>query len=348
MPRIDSGRGIVQTRHRRTATSRPMPLSHRKLAAWYGQLAQTLEAGVPLPAAVRMARGLGPTGVAVETMAQSIERTGSFDDALRSAGKWLPSSDQLFLSAAAEAGRLPPTLRKLAARHAQMGASQLRLALALLYPAVVLHIGLLLLPVVRMIDWEKGFAWSAGTYVQSVAVLLLPLWGVAALSWLESRRENSLLGHVARRLPFLGRYVRAQRISDLAFALGSFLEAGVAIGQAWAAAGLIVRSRELDAATRDAQAAIARGEPPGERLGAHRCIPQDFVGLYRAGEASGHLDENLHRLAVQYQEQANRALGLATLFYPGLVFLAVAGAIVFQVVSFYAGYLRMLGRLGEP
>jgi general secretion pathway protein F/type IV pilus assembly protein PilC len=325
-----------------------MPLSHRKLAAWYGHLAQTLEAGMPLPAAVRMARGTGPSAAAVETMARQMEHGGSFDDGLRSAGKWLPESDQLFLSAAAEAGRLPPILRNLAARHAQIGAAQLRLALALLYPTAVLHIGLLLLPVVRMIDWEKGFAWSASAYVRSAAATLLPLWGVVALAWLESRRQNSWLGHVVRRLPFLGRYVRAQRLSDLAFALGSFLEAGVPIGQAWAAAGLIVRSRELDAASRDAQAAIARGEPPGARLGAHRCFPPEFVASYRTGEASGHLDENLQRLAVQHQEQANRALGVATLFYPGLVFLAVAGAIVFQVVSFYAGYLRMITGLAAP
>src|SRR5688572_33334117 len=111
-----------------------MLLGHRKLAAWYQQLAQHLEAGVPLAAALRASQGTGAPARALEAMAATIEAGGSVGDALRSAGPWLPYADLLALTAAAEAGRMPRTLQTLSNRHAQIGDAKLRTILACIYP----------------------------------------------------------------------------------------------------------------------------------------------------------------------------------------------------------------------
>src|SRR4051812_3880957 len=98
-------------------------LSHRQLSAWYLQLAQQLEAGLPLAGALRSSRGTGMPSVVLEKMAGAIEAGGSADDALRSAESRLPLADLLALSAASEAGRMPRTLRHLAQRHAELRAA---------------------------------------------------------------------------------------------------------------------------------------------------------------------------------------------------------------------------------
>jgi type II secretory pathway component PulF len=322
-----------------------MPLGHRKLSAWYQQLAQPLEAGLPLAAALRVSNGTGAPESALERMAGRIEAGGSVADALRSAGPWLPYADMLALTAAAEAGRMPRTLRTLSQRHAQIGAARLRMVLACVYPLGVLHVALLLYPVVRMIDWDEGFQWSAAAYVRGIGVSILPLWGLAVFVSVLARRGSLVLTRLTRLLPLLGRYMREQALADFSFSLGNFLEAGVPIAQAWAAAGLITRSRKLKAAAHAMGATIAAGQAPGAQLGGWTCFPNDFVALYKTGESTGQLDVNLLILAAQKQDAANRALSLATVVYPMLMFLAVAAAVGYFVISIYAGYLKMLSGL---
>jgi len=301
-----------------------------------------LEAGLTLAEALRMARGNGVPRTQLEHMAATIEAGGSVSDAFQSSGDWLPFADKLFLSAAAAAGRMPRTLRVLSSRHAELGAAKLRVALGCLYPTALVHLGLLLLPVVRMIDWEKGFTWDASAYVRGLCLTLLPLWALVLAVWTLAKQESPIIASIARALPIVGRYVRAQSLADFAFGLGNFLDAGVPIDQAWATASMISRSPVLQAAANDIGQAIGRGEPPGPRLAAWSCFPQDFAALYRSGEVSGQLEQNLLHLAALNQEEAQRALKLVTVVYPGAMFLAVAVGVGYFVISIYGGYLKML------
>ncbi|HUR57214.1 MAG TPA: type II secretion system F family protein, partial [Opitutaceae bacterium] len=278
-----------------------MPLGHRKLSRWYHQLGQQLEAGVPLVEALRLSKGIGPPGQPLEWMALQIEAGGSVADALSKSGPWLPAADRLALSAAASAGRMPLILHTLSERHAQLGKAKLKLALACLYPLGILHLGFLLIPVVRMIDWEKGLHWDATVYVRGVAMMLVPCWVLGSALWILIRRGNRFVFWVARFLPAIGGYIRTQELADFAFVLGNLIEAGVGIGPAWGGASSIVRGPELQTAAAAMQAVISRGEPPGPRMVAFRCFPADFAAQYRTGEATGHLDTNLLRLATQYQ-----------------------------------------------
>ncbi|MEO6002461.1 MAG: type II secretion system F family protein [Opitutus sp.] len=319
-----------------------MSLSHRRLSAWYHQLAQQLEAGLSLVEALQLSRGSGLPSKRLAEMSAAILAGGTVDDALRAAGEWLPLADRLFLSAAATAGRMPRTLHVLSDRHAALGAAKLRVVIGCIYPVVLVHVGLLLLPVVRMIDWEKGFTWDLAAYGRGVCLTIGPLWVVALIIWALVKGENPHVATLSRMLPVVGTYVRAQSLSDFAFGLGNFLEAGVPIDQAWATAALVSRSPALQSAAEKIGEAIARGEPPGPKLGAWPCFPPDFIALYRSGEISGQLEQNLLRLAAVSQDEAQRALKLATVVYPGVVFLTVAVGVGYFVISIYSGYLKML------
>ena len=324
-----------------------MVLGHRKLSAWYQQLAQHLDAGIPLAAALRVSQGTGAPKHSLDVMAQTIERGGTVDDALRSAGRWLPIADLFALTAAAHAGRMPRTLRNLAERHQQLGAAKLRMVMASLYPLGILHFGLLLLPVIRMIDWEKGFHWSAMAYVRTFAMTVIPLWIVAAVVIVLARRRNAVLTKIAGFLPAIGNYVRTQALADFSFTLGNLLEAGVPIGKAWATTGLITASQPLKSAAVVMEQTVEHGLAPGSKLDTTLCFPADFVALYRTGESTGQLEANLFRLASNYQDSANRALGVATVIYPMFMFLIVAGGIAYFVISIYAGYLNALVKMTE-
>lgn len=322
-----------------------MPLSHRKLSSWYHQLAQQLAAGLRFADALRSSRGTGFPDTRLEAMAREIESGGSSESAWNKAGDWIPLSDQLVLSAAADVGRMPDVLTVLAARHRQLGAAKLRLVLACVYPLVLVHLGLLVLPLTRMIDWDRGFTWAPAVYVRTLAVTLTPLWllmvGLVALM----RRQNPVLHRVGRALPLVGRYLQTQALADFAFMLGNFIAAGMRIDRAWALTGSITASADLRVAASTLGDVMARGLRPGPQLTAQRCFPPDFVGLYKSGEETGQLESNLLRLSAQYQEHAQRALTLSAIVYPGIALLIVAGVVIYHVVKFYAGYLKMIEKL---
>jgi type II secretory pathway component PulF len=322
-------------------------LSHRDLAAWYTPLAQQLEAGVTLrdalasTAAPQRLRALGMA------MAARIHAGAAIDATLRTAEKEIPSSDLQSLSAAAHAGCLPQVLHRLAARHLRLAGAEMRVVLACAYPLVLVHVGIVLMPILRQIDWEKGLQWNLWSYLRDVALLLVPLWIVLAGIYVLARRHSPALRAVALRLPATGAYLRTQALSDLSFTLGNLLSAGAPIGESWATAGLVTHSPALLNAADTLHAVVRRGEPPGPHLSAHACFPPDFIARYRSGETTGTLDSTLLKLSDEYQDTANRALTLAALLYPALVFLLVAAAVVYGVLSFYAGYLKMVTKLAE-
>jgi type II secretory pathway component PulF len=180
-----------------------------------------------------------------------------------------------------------------------------------------------------------------------VVLTVFPLWAVIVALVILARRQNPVLARAARLLPFVGRYLRAQGLADFAFALGNFLDAGVLIGRAWSIAGSIAPRPELKEAAIAMEAVIARGERPGTQLSNWACFPPDFVALYHTGEQTGRLEQSLFRLADQYQDNAGRALTLATLFYPALLFFAAAAAVIFHIIKFYSGYLKMIEKLAS-
>jgi type II secretory pathway component PulF len=325
-----------------------MPLSHKKRSVFYRTLAQQLEAGLPLTAALRGCTGSGAPPASLEAMAQTLEQGGSLDDALALSAAWLPEDDAYFFAVAAPTGRLPRVLHALAWRHDQLSAVKTRLILACLYPAALLHLGLILFPLLGMIDWEKGFQWDLPGYLRALGFTLVPLWGVIGGVLFISTRQGGLLPRLAQGLPVFRGYVRAQALADFAFALGNFLEAGVRIDHAWRAAGSVVRWPALQDAARNLDTVMGQGGQPGPQLHHFGCFPPEFCALYRAGEATGQLEQNLLTLAAQNQDRANRALKLASLLYPGLLLGLTLVFIAWHVVRFYAGYFKMIESLATP
>jgi type II secretory pathway component PulF len=317
-----------------------MALGHKALAFFYLQLAQNLEAGLPLAQALRGAGG--PPAASIEQMAGWIERGGSVEQALQMAGEWLPRAERPLLNAAATSGRLPTALHRLAAHHTQLRTLQRQAMLACAYPLFLLHFALLLFPVLGAAFSGQTQSLTVPGYLFKVVLSLLPVWGV--LGWLVvlARQESPLLGRLADWLPFFRGYWRSQALADFTFTLGNLLDAGVIADQAWRIAGEASPSSALRAAGQKIHEAAAQGEPPGLHLPRFACFPKEYAGLYRAGEVNGQLDHNLRLLAEQSHEQARLCLQLAARAYATLVFLLVAGTIGYLLISSVAGYFKTL------
>ncbi len=318
--------------------------SHKQLSNWYAQLGQHLEAGVLLADALRLCEGLPQRGRFA--MADQLERGQAFHTVIARAPSWLPHADRQFIVAGMETGSLPLTLQNLSARHASIGATQMKIILGLAYPIGVFHIAALLLPIAGMIDYEKGVQWDLFKYLFESACILLPLWLMIATLVYLSRCHSPLLPKLLRMLPILRAYSHAQALADLAYALGTFVAAGVPVPNAWRLSVKLVNDSRYTQAAKQLEPIFARGEDPSKALKQFACFPPDFSAFYRTGADSGQLDSNLLIIARQYQERANHAMSFAALVYPSLAFAIVAALVISTIFKVFGGYLKVFDAFG--
>ncbi len=314
-----------------------MSLSHRQLAACYLQLSQQLGAGMTFLQALQTPSPI-PAGER-RRLAELIAAGHPMAKVFGAAGGWLPETDRPFLIAAADSGRLPLVLQAMSERHDHLGKLRGRVILACLYPVGVLHFGALVFAFFRLIDWERGIQWDPLRFLLGIAMILGPFWLGAVLLTTLVRRRNPLALGFLNLLPAIGGYRRNQALADFSFALGQLLTAGTPIGAAWQSAGGVANSPRIARAATAIAADIARRETPGTHLGEHRVFPSEFTAVYRTGEVTGSLEQSLLHLSGVYQERARQRLAFAAALYPGLLFFAVAGLVLYIVVSFYAGYI---------
>ena len=315
-------------------------ISSRRLAAWYFQLAQTLEAGVPAMEA--LAAPGGPRPAARAAMVERLRGGAPLADELAAAGGvWLPEVDAQLVVAGAEAGRLPATCRRLSAYHEAAARLMGRAVLAMLYPLAVVHLGAFLLPLKHLV------LGSAAEYAKQVFPVLVPLWLVLAAVFVVLGRHPRLRRRVFLCLPWLAGYTRAREMGILAMVLEGCVANGVSPVAAWERAGRATGAPALEALGRKLAAEAEAGRQPGVALLQERAVPAEFAQAYRAGERSGRLDESLGWLARRYEEEAERKLGLVALWYPQFALLGVAVWVAASVVAMYAEYLKTLLGLME-
>jgi len=317
-------------------------ISHKKLANWYAQLGQHVEAGTLLADALRLSGG--PSAKDRETMADRIQGGVPFEDVLRDAPKWLPRADRFFLIAAMETGNLPHTLQNLSDRHSRVGATKAKVVLGMLYPMGVFHITALLIPITRMIDFEVGFQWDPIRYTIQALTLLIPVWCIIVLVWYLAQSDHPLLPRLLRCIPMLKKYSEKQALADLSYALGTFIAAGVPAPSAWRLSCRIVNDERFNQAFKKMAPTFADGYEPGEQLRRFKCFPPDFRAFYSTGVQSGKLDSNLIYCGRQYQQEANTAMTVASIVYPTLIFAIIAGFIIATIFKVYGSYLDIFNQ----
>lgn len=313
--------------------------SHKQLANWYAQLGQHLEAGILLSDALRLCEG--PLAKDREAMAERIQNGDAIEHVMRDAPAWIPKSDRYFIIAAMETGSLPQTLANLSERHERIGATQMKVVLGLMYPLGVFHIAALLLPVVRMIDYEAGFQWNSAQYTVQLLVILAPVWGAIGFIYYLAHSDHPLLPRILRCLPLLKKYSEMQAMANLSYALGTFIAAGVPAPSAWRLSARVVNDGRFTRVVEELEPTFAKGHEPGNELRQFKCLPPEFSAFYKTGAESGKLDSNLLHAGRQFQEKANAAMTAAALAYPTLIFAIVVGIIVTTIFEVYGNYLSI-------
>jgi type II secretory pathway component PulF len=313
--------------------------SHRRLASWYFQLGQSLEAGIPLLEVLAAPGGPSPRERAA--MVERLRDGSALAEELAGAAAWLPGPDVHLLTAGAASGRLPAICRRLSAHHENVARLTGRAVLATLYPLAVLHLGAVLMPLKYLV------LGSPLEFARQVSVVLVPLWLVGGAAAVLLLRHPGLSRRVCSLLPGVAGYQRERDLAVLATVLEGYVAAGVSVGTAWAAATQATGAPGLIALGERAVAEVEAGREPGRILGLEPLLPAEFAQTYRTGEQSGRLDEGLAWLIRRHSEAAERKLTHVSIWYPQLALLLVAAWVGVGVVRMYSDYLNDILKMLE-
>jgi type IV pilus assembly protein PilC len=339
----------------------------RGLAVFTRQLAVMVDAGLPLvPTLDLLAREEphGPLASAVAGVKRDVERGASLSAAM---SRHPDAFDRLYTSMVA-AGEASGTLDTILQRLATFIEKRARLAAqvrsALVYPAVVLAIAVV---VVALILWQVVPTFTA-LYGGLNATLPLPtrvvIWisrrlfiigpVVAGVAWVvttilrryrQTRDGGLLIDRLVLELPYVGGAVRKVLVARFCRTLGTLLASGVSILQGLDITARAANNAVMAHAIADVRVRIERGQSISRPLAATGAFPPMVTQMVAVGERTGTLDRMLTRAAEFYEDDVEVELTrVLTMLEPALI--AVLGVVVGGiVVSMYLPLVELVGQL---
>jgi len=210
-----------------------------------------------------------------------------------------------------------------------------RLLIGLIYPVLLIHVAILLVPLHTLFGAEG----SVGTYLVRSLLPLGILYGLATLGFLLRRPLSGLIDSVGMHLPVVGGIKRQAELTQFFSALEPLYSAGIPIGDAVRqAAGTCGSPTARTAATRVADR-VDGGMPLSEALRDEPLFPPDTRRLVESAEKGGDMGPTFKVLFKQHEDRLKNSLRIVSIVIPILVFMGVAVYVGWLVISFWAGYI---------
>lgn len=310
-------------------------ISDSHLAAWFEQLADALDAGMNPVNAVALASAL--PGGASERITASLERGEDWISAFDGLSPSFTDAELAVLQAAERTGSLPSVLRRLAEARRDRAQTKRRLLVASLYPVFLLHFAAVVFSVTYLANGQlPAFFVSAG-------MIVVPFWLLVLFIYAMARLFPSAFKRLLRFVPLLRAYRRSRGMAQLCSTLAMSFRAGMSADDAWQAGIAAADNPQIDRMGEAALRAIANGQPASSGIaGNAEKLPGSFLQLYRGGETTGTLEQNLEAAAEAYGKEAKSRLFWAMIVYPKILLVAIFGYVAYKILTFFIDYYNQI------
>jgi general secretion pathway protein F len=221
---------------------------------------------------------------------------------------------------------------------------------AVLYPALMLIVGVLVLfflmtfvvPKITAVftSLKQALPWPT-VVLMSISHFLADYWavmlgGVGLIVWAGRRAMKTEAGQFTAdrwllKIPLMGEVARMVAISRLTSTLATMLASGVQLLDAMDVAKRVMNNRVLEQAVEGARQNIREGETIAEPLKRSGEFPALVTHMIAVGERSGEMEEMLRRIGNIYDGEVDRVITrLTSLLEP--IMILVMGVLVFCIV----------------
>jgi general secretion pathway protein F len=335
------------------ALGRSASLTSNDLALMTRQFATLLVAGLPLVEALGVLVDQAekkPIKSLVADIREQIREGKSLSAVLETYEKDFSQIYVHMVRAGEASGALDQILFRLAEFLEKQLALKAKVTNAILYPALMLIVGVSVLfflmtfvvPKITAVfaSMKETLPWPT-VALMSVSRLFADYWllvvgllvGGILLTQRIMRTDNGRMAadRVILRLPLIGDLARMVSISRLTSTLATMLASGVQLLDALDVSKRVMNNRVLEETVEEARQNIREGETIADPLKRSGEFPALVTHMIAVGERSGEMEEMLRRVSQIYDGEVERVITRLTSLMEPIMILAM-GVIVFFIV----------------
>jgi len=325
------------------------------LAELTDQLADLLEAGIPLERVLRLqAQHVSTPSLkaSLDSLGESVCAGKSLAEAMSAWPKVFPKTFVGMVKVGEEAGLLTEMLRRLAKSLDDEHQLRSKLRAAMVYPLFLVCIGLgtVLVLMVWVIPKFSSFFESLEQQLplptriviglSSVLVKAAPLMIVGGLlvillivRLLKLEAVKLKFDRFSLRLPLIGGLILSFHLARLMRTLGLLLSHGVNMLGALCITAETLSNKFIAGELIHASEQVTKGIKLHECFSRGGAFPMSVIGMIAMGQESGNLPQMLIRMSQQYEQQTERRIRTLTGMIEPVMILIMGGFIGFVVVS---------------
>lgn len=289
---------------------------------------------------------------------ESIRSGKSFAEAMIAEGKYFPPLMIQLVHAGEVSGALDKILLHLAEYYDEVKRARGMFLMRIAWPCIQLFIAVLVIGAVILIQGMLSSSATGPSYDASglglsglsgflLYCLVVGSIGALATVTVLTVKNNwfncqPILFPLLQKIPVIGTPLQTLSLARFTMSLSLLLNAGVdairSVKQAFRSTG----NYHLMSGMEPALDAIKQGKGFSEAFQVAGVFPRDFIEYVEIGEVSGTETESLDRLAHEYQERSKTALTILAMATSGVVWLTVAGVLIFMIMRMAMSYINLL------
>ncbi|MEM8954968.1 MAG: type II secretion system F family protein [Verrucomicrobiota bacterium] len=314
---------------------------------FYAELEKLLRSGFGLDRGCRVLlkqEMAGGSKVFLEGMINGLGRGESVVESAEGVkGVELSELELSMIGAGERGGKLERAFSHLSQYFGMLHETRRRVRRAMIYPVLLLHAGVLLPSIPKVI-----MAQGQVSFFQIAIVPLLVMYMVVFAGFLVGRalmakaRAEPRTDRLLRRIPLVGKARESLALSRFCQVFHMHLLAAINMSESVRSAGLASQSGLVRSAAGEVSEKIVQGETLGESMMDEGAFPVSFTTSISTAEEAGVLDEELGRWTGLYGEEAVEAMDAAGVYYPKVFYVIVVVLVAWQILSVAFGYGRLL------
>ena len=331
--------------------------SEQEFMAFNQELATLLKAGMPLLQSLEILRQrvANPTFKSVLDDVYDRVRSGTaLSEAFAEHSDLFPAVYSASLMAGERSGDLDGVIRRYVAYAKVLGAVRRKTISALIYPAILVALMLLLLGIIvlRVVPAFSDFYATFGeelpistqiivavsNVLVSNFVLLLAVVALAVAGgvlWFRRPGRRAQLDRVLLALPWVGPIARKFATAQVARTLATLIGGGIPLVQALDIAGRSMANRYLAKELQSVGQQVREGQSFAAALLTRGMFPDVATKMVEVGESTGALQEMLSSLADFYDEEIETEMGRFIAVIEPLLLVIMGVVVAIIVLALY-------------
>jgi type IV pilus assembly protein PilC len=342
----------------------------KQLTQFTRQMSTLQDAGLPILRSLRILESQTKPGVLKNALMDIIEDVEAGSTLSEAMEKHPKAFDRLYVYTvrAGEAGGvLDQILRKLAEFMEKAQALKRRITGAMVYPAMVIGVAMLILTLIMLFivpKFEEIFqrfeikgglptptqilinvSHAVGGHWYLIPLIPIGLWLI--MKFVRSTRQGRYaLDWIKLKIPIVGSIVNRQAIARFARTLGTLIASGVPILEALNITRETVGNEVVSHALAQVHDSIREGESIAGPLRASGVVDAIVVNMVDVGEETGELDKMLTKVADTYDEEVDHLVASLVSALEPVMIIFLGGTIGFIVISLFLPLVVLIQNVG--